>query len=64
MKKGDEIAERIERVYAAIADDPEITVNGLSDLLNITQKQTENVIKGLKKQSVYTAKVMHVTENG
>ena len=44
----DEIAERIERVFAAISDDPEITVKELSSMLNITQKQTENAIKQLK----------------
>ena len=48
VKKGDEIAERIERVFAAISDDPEITVKELSSMLNITQKQTENAIKQLR----------------
>lgn len=48
-KKGDEIAERIERVFSAIANNPEITVKELEDLLNISKKQTENAIKQLKE---------------
>lgn len=36
MKEGDEIAERIERVFSAIANNPEITVKELEDLLNIS----------------------------
>jgi len=44
MKKGDEIAERIERVFSAIANNPEITVKELEDLLNISKKQIGYIV--------------------
>ncbi len=53
MKKCDEIAERIERVFKAISENPEITVKGLAILLDITQKQTENrYLRMLSKRSL------------
>lgn len=49
MKKGDEIAARIEKVLSVLMENPEITVNELALLLDITRKQAESALKKLKE---------------
>ena len=46
MKKGDEIAVRLEKVLHVLSDNPEITVNELALLLDITKIQAEKT-KGI-----------------
>ena len=45
----DEIIERIEHVFSAISENPNITIKELVSLLNITKKQVESAIKKLKE---------------
>lgn len=49
MKKGDEIAARLEKVLSVLIENPEITVNEIALLLNITKKQAESALKKLKE---------------
>ena len=51
MKKGDEIATRVEKVYEVIFANPEISVTSLALEINATKKQTEKAL-GILKQTV------------
>lgn len=50
MKKGDEIAARVERAYEVIRSHPEVTVTSLAQEINATKKQTEKAL-GILKQT-------------
>ena len=47
-KREDIIRERVELVFDAISENPDITIKELSSLLNISKKQAETAIKKLK----------------
>lgn len=49
MKKGDEIAARVEKAYEVICANPDVTVTLLSKEINATKKQTEKALNILKK---------------
>jgi len=42
------LSERVELVFDAISENPDITIKELSSLLNISKKQAETAIKKLK----------------
>ena len=48
-EKGEvEIRDRTELVFSAVSENPNITINGLTSLLNISKKQAETALKKLK----------------
>ena len=47
-KREDVIRERMELVFEAISENPDITIKELSTLLNISKKQVETAINKLK----------------
>ena len=49
IKKGDEIARRVEDVYELIASDNTISIPEIMEKLSITKKQTETAIRKLKE---------------
>lgn len=49
IKKGDEIAARVEKAYEVISANPEVTVTLLAKKINATKKQTEKALNILKK---------------
>ena len=49
IKKGDEIARRVEDVYELIVSDNTISIPEIMEKLSITKKQTETAIRKLKE---------------
>lgn len=49
MKKGDEIASRVEKTLEIITNNPQITINELALALQSTKKQAETAINRLKE---------------